>query len=298
MPPPATGSPPAGRPAAKVPARSHHHMRPPDRRRSPVPAPNPEPTRRCACHAPARHCAAPCGARRMSQTAANLNIHLHCLVLDGARAKLSGVRARRRDPGLVSQLRQRAGCCPGGHLRRRPLDQPHRRPPDDATLGPEGRRVDLRPHLWHRRHVDLSAGRGKRSGGEYRTLKLYGQERNLITSSIARMNLFLHGVEDFEIIRGDTLADPKHIEGDRLRQFDVILASPPYFIKQWNREAWSSRQVGSQFAGYAAAGASRLCVPAAHPYQPHRQGALRRALATWRAVPQRRTDHARQDGRA
>ncbi|HAK9014806.1 TPA: SAM-dependent DNA methyltransferase, partial [Escherichia coli] len=76
----------------------------------------------------------------------------------------------------------------------------------------------------------------KRSGGEYRTLKLYGQERNLITSSIARMNLFLHGVEDFEIVRGDTLADPKHIEDDRLRQFDVILANPPYSIKQWNRE--------------------------------------------------------------
>jgi type I restriction enzyme M protein len=80
----------------------------------------------------------------------------------------------------------------------------------------------------------------KRSGGEYRTLKLYGQERNLITSSIARMNLFLHGVEDFEIMRGDTLADPKHIEGDRLRRFDVILANPPYSIKQWNREAWRS----------------------------------------------------------
>jgi type I restriction-modification system DNA methylase subunit len=53
------------------------------------------------------------------------------------------------------------------------------------------------------------------------------------------MNLFLHGVEDFQIIRGDTLADPKHIEGDRLRQFDVILANPPYSIKQWDREAWS-----------------------------------------------------------
>jgi hypothetical protein len=60
----------------------------------------------------------------------------------------------------------------------------------------------------------------KRSGGEYRTLKLYGQERNLITSGIARMNLFLHGVEDFQIIRGDTLADPRHIEGDGLRKFD------------------------------------------------------------------------------
>jgi type I restriction enzyme M protein len=89
----------------------------------------------------------------------------------------------------------------------------------------------------------------KRSGGEFRTLKLYGQERNLITSSIARMNLFLHGVEDFEIIRGDTLADPKHIEGDRLRQFDVILANPPYSIKQWSREAWSSDKWGRNSLG-------------------------------------------------
>ena len=89
----------------------------------------------------------------------------------------------------------------------------------------------------------------KRSGGEYRTLRLYGQERNLITSSIARMNLFLHGVEDFEIIRGDTLADPKHIEGDRLRQFDVILANPPYSIKQWSREAWSGDKWGRNFLG-------------------------------------------------
>ena len=89
----------------------------------------------------------------------------------------------------------------------------------------------------------------KRSGGEYRTLKLYGQERNLITSSIARMNLFLHGVEDFEIIRGDTLVEPKHIEGDHLRQFDVILANPPYSIKQWNRDAWASDKWGRNSLG-------------------------------------------------
>ena len=89
----------------------------------------------------------------------------------------------------------------------------------------------------------------KRSGGEYRTLKLYGQERNLITSSIARMNLFLHGVEDFQIIRGDTLAEPRHIEGDRLRRFDVILANPPYSIKQWDREAWTQDKWGRNFLG-------------------------------------------------
>lgn len=89
----------------------------------------------------------------------------------------------------------------------------------------------------------------KRSGGEYRTLKLYGQERNLITSGIARMNLFLHGVEDFQIVRGDTLADPKFVERDRLKQFDVILANPPYSIKQWDRDAFSSDKWGRNFLG-------------------------------------------------
>jgi type I restriction enzyme M protein len=89
----------------------------------------------------------------------------------------------------------------------------------------------------------------KREGKEYRTLKLYGQERNLMTSAIARMNLFLHGIEDFEVERGDTLADPKFIEGDRLRQFDVVLANPPYSIKQWNRGAWESDPFGRNIYG-------------------------------------------------
>lgn len=40
---------------------------------------------------------------------------------------------------------------------------------------------------------------------EYRTLGLYGQELNLITSAIARMNMFMHNVEEFKIVQGDTL---------------------------------------------------------------------------------------------
>ncbi len=89
----------------------------------------------------------------------------------------------------------------------------------------------------------------KRTGGEYRTLKLYGQERNLMTSGIARMNLFLHGIEDFQIARGDTLAEPKLIEGDKLKQFDVILANPPYSIKQWDRPAFEADKWGRNFLG-------------------------------------------------
>ena len=85
--------------------------------------------------------------------------------------------------------------------------------------------------------------------GERRTLKLYGQERNIMTASIARMNLVLHGVEDFNIQRGDTLARPIFSETDKLKTFDVVLANPPYSIKQWNRESWRSDPWGRNFLG-------------------------------------------------
>jgi len=89
----------------------------------------------------------------------------------------------------------------------------------------------------------------KRKLGEHRTLKLFGQERNHMTASIARMNLVLHGVEDSEIARGDTLAMPAFFEGDQLKTYDVVLANPPYSIKQWNREAWTTDAWGRNFLG-------------------------------------------------
>ena len=89
----------------------------------------------------------------------------------------------------------------------------------------------------------------KRKGGEYRTIKLYGQERNHMTASIARMNLVLHGVEDYQIQRGDTLSKPAFEERDRLRTFDVVLANPPYSIKQWDREAFQNDKWGRNFLG-------------------------------------------------
>lgn len=84
----------------------------------------------------------------------------------------------------------------------------------------------------------------KRQGREHRNLKLYGQELNLMSSSIARMNLFLHGIVDFQIERGNTLSEPRFLEGDRLKQFDVVLANPPYSIKQWDRGLWGSDPYG------------------------------------------------------
>ena len=89
----------------------------------------------------------------------------------------------------------------------------------------------------------------RRGGGEHRTLRLYGQERNHMTAAIARMNLVLHGVEEFVVARGDTLERPAFTDCDRLATFDVVLANPPYSIKQWNRAAWQSDPWGRVFLG-------------------------------------------------
>jgi type I restriction enzyme M protein len=84
---------------------------------------------------------------------------------------------------------------------------------------------------------------------EYRSLKLYGQELNLMTSAIARMNMFLHGIEDFKIVRGDTLKHPAFLESDELKRFNIILANPPYSIKQWNRQEFEKDPYGRNIYG-------------------------------------------------
>ena len=63
------------------------------------------------------------------------------------------------------------------------------------------------------------------------------------------MNLFLHGIEDFQVVRGDTLAEPKLLDGDRLRQFDVVLANPPYSIKHGTATTWASDPYGRNMYG-------------------------------------------------
>ncbi|MCL2654065.1 MAG: N-6 DNA methylase, partial [Propionibacteriaceae bacterium] len=90
----------------------------------------------------------------------------------------------------------------------------------------------------------------KRQGLEWRSLRLYGQELNYGTSSIARMNLFLHGITDGHIAHGDTLARPAFLdEGGRLQRFDVVLANPPYSIKAWNRDAFAADPYGRNMWG-------------------------------------------------
>lgn len=106
----------------------------------------------------------------------------------------------------------------------------------DPTCGSGGLLLNCALHL-------------KEERKEYRTLKLYGQEINLITSAIARMNMFMHGIEEFSIVRGDTLAAPAFLQNDELKKFNVILANPPYSIKAWDRKTFESDPYGRNIWG-------------------------------------------------
>ena len=86
-------------------------------------------------------------------------------------------------------------------------------------------------------------------GKEWQGVRVFGQEVNGLTSSIARMNLYLNGVEDFSIACGDTLRNPAFIDGSRLRTFDMVLANPPYSIKEWDRAAFEHDKWGRNFLG-------------------------------------------------
>ena len=89
----------------------------------------------------------------------------------------------------------------------------------------------------------------RKKGEPWQGVKVFGQEINALTSAIARMNLYLNGVEDFSIVREDTLTHPAFIDGSKLRKFDIVLANPPYSIKTWNREAFMNDKWGRNFLG-------------------------------------------------
>ena len=91
----------------------------------------------------------------------------------------------------------------------------------------------------------------KAEGGQPQTLwgKLFGQEKVLATSGIARMNLLLHGIEDFRVVREDTLRSPAFFEGPHLAQFDCVIANPPFSLKSWGHEQWATDKWGRNQLG-------------------------------------------------
>lgn len=79
--------------------------------------------------------------------------------------------------------------------------------------------------------------------------RIYGQEKNLATSAIARMNLFLHGAQDFKVTQGDTLRNPNYLYRGELQTFDCVIANPPFSLKNWGADAFSSDVYGRNMWG-------------------------------------------------
>lgn len=104
----------------------------------------------------------------------------------------------------------------------------------DPTVGSGGFLLEAYHHL-------------KETEGEEvaRTLYLYGQELNIGTFAIAKINMFLHGLDSADIRRGDTLVAPQFTNPNgSLQTFDICVANPPYSIKDWEYEAFRSDRFG------------------------------------------------------
>jgi type I restriction enzyme M protein len=79
--------------------------------------------------------------------------------------------------------------------------------------------------------------------------RIYGQEKNLSTSAIAKMNLFLHGAHDFKISQGDTLRQPSFVAHGKLQTFNCVLANPPFSLEKWGATQFETDKYGRNLWG-------------------------------------------------
>lgn len=93
----------------------------------------------------------------------------------------------------------------------------------DPTTGSGGMLIQMRNYL-------------AKQGENASNLSLYGQEMNLNTWAICKMNMFLHGVLNADIRKGDTLREPQHTQAGELMCFDRVIANPPFSLKKWGKE--------------------------------------------------------------
>ena len=93
----------------------------------------------------------------------------------------------------------------------------------DPTTGSGGMLIQMRNYL-------------AKQGENASNLSLYGQEMNLNTWAICKMNMFLHGVLNADLRKGDTLREPQHTQAGELMCFDRVIANPPFSLKKWGKE--------------------------------------------------------------
>ena len=101
----------------------------------------------------------------------------------------------------------------------------------DPTAGSGGMLVQTRNYLANQ-------------GQNVANLSLYGQEMNLNTWAICKMNMFLHGVVSADIRKGDTLREPQHTQSGELMSFDRVIANPPFSLKKWGKDEADSDAYG------------------------------------------------------
>jgi len=76
----------------------------------------------------------------------------------------------------------------------------------------------------------------KEHGGNWLNVSLFGQEINLSTWAICKMNMLFHDAKGADIQKGDTIREPRHLEGGVLKTFDMVIANPPFSLKNWGRD--------------------------------------------------------------
>ncbi|HLX77960.1 MAG TPA: N-6 DNA methylase, partial [Acidimicrobiales bacterium] len=97
------------------------------------------------------------------------------------------------------------------------------------------------------------------AGGSISQMRFYAQEINLTTAAIARMNLYLHDIEDAKVLRGDTLRDPKFRGAHgHLDRFDIVIANPPFSQTRWGADIWASDPWDRARCGVPPAGSADL----------------------------------------
>lgn len=95
----------------------------------------------------------------------------------------------------------------------------------DPACGSGGMLIEA---VHHMHHDNLCCG------------SIFGQEKNVVNAAIAKMNLFLHGASDFNVMQGDTLRSPKILQGSEIAKFDCVIANPPFSLEKWGATEWSS----------------------------------------------------------